>query len=490
MQRGEFPAGAGRGKYHGLVDISMAPIQRVSQRLHNLVHFFRDAEYYRQLVQLAGPIVAQQVIVALLNMVGMVMVGQKGETAVAAVGLAGQVFFLLNLVLFGLGSGSAIFTSQLWGRRDIRQLRKVLGLCLEISMAVSLLFFGLSEFFPTQILRIYTLDERVIALGADYLRIYAWSFLFFTFTYIYSIVLRTTGEVRLPMFVSVAALVLNTFLTYGLIFGEAGLPAMGVQGAALAVLISRVLESSALLILTILIRSPIAASLGELLTFDFGFVAAVIRPVAPVALNEFLWSLGTSAYSVVYARMGTGSIAAIGMISTIDGLAFAFINGISAATAILVGNRIGSGKEKIAFQYAGRGLGVGAAAGLTLGGAALVAAGYVLDLFKVSALVLQDAQTILIIYGAFLWLRSMNSIMVVGVLRAGGDTRFCLFLDGIIIWIIGVPSAVAGAFLFHFPVYWVYALVMSEEVAKWILGLPRYFSGRWIHNLARTVSAD
>ena len=468
----------------------MASNQPFSQRLYNLVHFFQDGQYYQQLVKLAGPIAAQQVIVALLNMVGMVMVGQKGDTAIAAVGLAGQVFFLLNLLLFGLGSGSAIFTAQLWGRGDIRQLRKVLGLCLEISLMVSLLFFALSEIFPVQILRIYTLDERVIALGSDYLRTFAWSFLFFTITYIYSIVLRMTGEVRLPMFVSVAALVLNTFLSYGLIFGAAGLPAMGVHGSALAVLISRACESSALLALAYIKRSPIAASLKELLTFDFRFVSAVIGPVAPVALNEFLWSLGTSAYSVVYARMGTGSIAAIGMISTIDNLAFAIINGVSAATSILVGNRIGSGEEKLAFQYAGRGLGVGAAAGLTLGGAALLAAGHILDLFKVSAIVLQDARTILIFFGIFLWVRSMNSIMVVGVLRAGGDTRFCLFLDGIIIWIIGVPSAVMGAFLFHFPVYWVYLLAMSEEITKWILGLPRYFSHRWIHNLARMVSAD
>jgi putative MATE family efflux protein len=467
----------------------MDPIQPAHPRLSTQIRIFRgDGEYYRQLIHLAGPIAAQQVIVALLNMVGMVMVGQKGDTAVAAVGLAGQVFFLLNLVLFGVGSGSAIFTSQLWGRRDIRQLRKVLGLCLEVSLAVSLLFFVLAEFFPSQILRIYTTDAAVIALGSSYLRIFGWSFFFFTITYIYSIVLRTTGEVRLPMFVSIAALLLNTVLTYALVFGELGLPAMGVPGAALAALIARVLESSALLILAYLIRSPIAASPGELLTFDFRFVSAVIRPVAPVALNELLWSLGTTAYNVTYARMGTGPIAAIAMIGTIDNLAFAFVNSLAAASSIMVGNRIGSGEEETAFRYAGHALGVAAATGLVLGGAALLAAGKIFDLYKVSALVLQDARMVLIIYGSFLWLRAMNSIMVVGVLRPGGDTRFCLFLDGVIIWIIGVPLVAVGAFVFHFPVYWVYVLMMSEEVTKWILGLPRYFSRRWIHNLTGTVS--
>jgi putative MATE family efflux protein len=467
----------------------MGSVQPWHHRLSSLVRVFKDAgEYYRQLIQLAGPIVAQQAIVAALNMIGMVMVGQKGDTAVAAVGLAGQVFFLLNLVLFGIGSGSAIFTAQLWGRKDIGQLRKVLGLCLELCLAVSLLFFILAVFFPSQVLGIYTTDARVIAVGSSYLQIFGCSFFFFTITYIYSIVLRTTGEVRLPMFVSTAALILNTILTYGLVFGKLGLPALGVPGAAWAVLFARILESSALLLMAYIIRAPIAAPLGDLLNFDFKFIVTVIQPVAPVALNELLWSLGTSAYNVVYARMGTGSIAAIAMIGTVDNLAFAFLNSLSTASSIMVGNRIGSGEEETAFRYAGNALGAAAVSGMVLGGTALLAAGKILDLYKVSAAVLQDAQTVLVIYGLFLWLRSINSINVVGVLRPGGDTRFCLFLDGVIIWIIGVPSVAIGAFLFHLPVYWVYVLMMSEEVTKLILGLPRYFSRRWIHNLARTVS--
>jgi putative MATE family efflux protein len=458
--------------------------------IRRLYAFYRDADYFRQLFSLGAPIAFQQTVIALLNMVALVMVGQKGETAVAAVGLASQVFFLLNLALFGIASGSAIFTAQLWGKKDIANLRKVLGLCLMFGLLVSLIFFLISECLSAQILGIFSRDPQLIDVGSRYLRIFAWSYFFFTITYIYSLILRSTGNVRLPMFVSTAALSLNILLTFGLIFGEFGLPEMGVNGAATAIVISRALECFSLLLLSYSRRTAVAATLQELLALKFSFILNVLKPVLPVALNEFLWSMGTTAYTVVYARIGTGPIAAVNMIATIDNLAFAFITGIANATAIMVGNRIGSGEEGTAYKYAGRSLGLGALTGMTLGGIALLSADGVLSLFKVSPTVLHDARVILLIFGTLLWLRAMNSIMVVGVLRSGGDTRFCLFMDGVIIWVVGVPAAALGAFTFHLPVYWVYLLAMTEEVTKWFIGMPRYLSHKWIHDLARSVSAN
>lgn len=468
----------------------MPAYQSAIRRIRGLLDFFRDVEYFRLLAYFGVPIALQQLILASLSMVGSVMVGQKGEAAVAAVALAGQVFFLFALILFGIGSGSAMFTAQLWGKKDITRLHNVLGLCLGLSLMVGIVFLMLSEFYPMQILGIYSKDVQVIIIGSNYLRIFAWSFIFFAITTSYSLVLRSIGNVRLPMLVSAATLSLNTLLSYGLIFGRIGLPTMGVQGAAVSVLVSRVLECTALLIFTYKSNSPVAATLRELCTFDFGFIKTVLKPVLPVALNEFLWSLGITAYSVVYARIGTGAIAAINMIATIENIALAFISGIANATAIMVGNRIGSGDEDTAFKYAGRSLILGAVTGLVLGGIALLGADGILELYKVSPIVLKNAQLVLIIFGMFLWLRSMNSINVVGVLRSGGDTRFSLFIDGVIIWIVGVPAALIGAFVFHLPVYWVYLLVLSEEITKWFIGLPRFFSRKWIHNLAQTVRIE
>jgi putative MATE family efflux protein len=302
--------------------------------------------------------------------------------------------------------------------------------------------------------------------------------------------LRSTGNVRLPMFVSIGALAVNTLLSYGLIFGELGLPALGIQGAAVSVVISRFLECAVLLILIYAQHLPVAAPIRELLSFDLGFILKVLKPVLPVVLNEFLWSMGTTLYSVVYARMGTASIAAINMISTIDNLAFAVLTAIGTATAIMVGHRIGEGEEQEAFRTSLRSLIVGAVTGLLLGGIALLGADHILALFKVSPTVLHYAETTLLVFGACLWLRGTNSILVVGVLRAGGDTHFCLILDGFIIWLVGVPATLIGAFVFHLPIYWVYLLAMTDEVTKCIVGMPRVISRRWIHNLAQTVSVE
>jgi len=391
-------------------------------------------------------------------------------------------------VVFGITSGSAIFTAQLWGKSDIPNIHKVLGLSLLLAILASGSFFILAEVFPTQVLAVYSEDPNVVALGSAYLKIYGFSFLFFAVTVSYSTILRSIGNVRMPLAVSALSLMLNTLLSYGLIFGKLGLPEMGVTGAAIAIVIARIVECAGILSSTYLTKSPVAASLKELLDIDLKFIGRVLKPVLPVALNEFLWAMGITTYNSIYARIGTESIAAMNMISTIENLVFAIVNGICLSTTVMVGHHIGGGEEKRAFNDAGRSLGLGALAGLLLGGIALLVGDGILTLYKVSPAVLQNAHRVLIIFGSIFWLRAMNAILVVGVLRGGGDTRFSLFLDGFIIWIVGVPLAALGAFVLHLPVYWVYLLVMSEEVTKWCIGLFRFFSRKWIHNLTHSLT--
>ena len=198
---------------------------------------------------------------------------------------------------------------------------------------------------------------------------------------------------------------------------------------------------------------------------------------------------GITAYYAIYAHIGTESVAAINILSTIENLAFVFINGISLATAVMVGHQIGKGNEGLAHADAGRSLGLAGVTGLLLGGVAVLVGDQIVALYKVTPEVLENTHRLLMFFGAILWVRSMNVIMVVGVLRSGGDTRFSLFLDGFIIWLVGVPLAALGAFAFHLPVYWVYLLAMTEEVTKCGLGLMRYFSRKWIHNLTYSLTA-
>jgi putative MATE family efflux protein len=448
-----------------------------------IADFYDDPDYFSNVRKIALPIIAQQAMFSLLNMLGVIFVGQKGDASVAAVGLAGQIAFLLNLIHFGIVSGAAMFTAQFWGKQDLPNLRRVLGLCLILAISASLIFFALAQLFPSQVLRIYSKDAEVIALGTNYIRTFSWTFLFFAITFSYAVVMRSTGNVITPTMVGVGALFISTVLSYSLIFGKFGLPELGIQGAAVAAVIARFLECATLLTITYRTRSPVAASLRELLGFDRVFFGRVIKPMLPVILNELFWSLGITTYNVIYGRLGTQSYAAINIVSTIEQVLFVIFIGVANATSVLVGNRIGAGKEDEAYVYAGRSLGIGLVGGLLLGLVLQLVKDPVLSLYKVSPEVIENARHIINVVSFFLWIRVNNMTTVVGILRAGGDTRFSLFLDGIIIWIVGVPMAYLGAFVWHFPVYLVYLCAMSEEATKWVLGVRRYLSRKWINNL-------
>jgi putative MATE family efflux protein len=459
--------------------------------IERVFDFYRDREYFRLLVKFALPIALQSLITSSLNMVGVIMIGQLGETSVAAVGLANQVWFLLNLMLFGIVSGCAMFVAQLWGKKDIPNVRRVLGLAVKLGLLAALVFWTLAMFFPAEVLRLYTKDEAVIELGSGYLRIFGWSYGFYAISAAYGISLRSTGQVRLPLAVSTAALGLNILIAYPFIFGwEAiGLPALGVSGAAMAGLIARVLECLAMLGVVYIDRmNPSAASLGDLLELDFKFMASVLKPVLPVIANEFLWSMGITTYSAIYAHIGTSAIAAINIVSTIDQLAFVVFLGIGSATAILVGNLIGQGENEKAYRYAGRSLGLQISGAALMGLLVYLFAGNLFQFFRVSPEVLEDARNILTVLALGMTVRSANHVIIIGILRSGGDTRFSLILDGFVIWLVGVPITAAGAFLFHFPVHLVYALTLSEEVTKFAIGLGRYFSRNWINDLTKKVA--
>jgi Na+-driven multidrug efflux pump len=190
---------------------------------------------------------------------------------------------------------------------------------------------------------------------------------------------------------------------------------------------------------------------------------------------------------VVYARLGTESFAAMNIMGSIEQMAFVLFQGIGHACAIMVGNRIGAGEEEQAFRYAARSETLGILGGGLIGFIILAFRPFLLSLYNVSPQVLDHVYRVLTIMALLLWLRVSNMILYIGIIRSGGDSRFGFLMDGVVIWVVGVPLAFIGAFILHLPVYWVYFLVMSEELTKWILGIYRFFSRKWIHNLAQTV---
>lgn len=443
----------------------------------------RDKEYLRVLFTVALPIILQHFLRSSLNLVSGLVIGQLGDTAVAAVGLANQVFFVLTLLLFGISTGCAIFTSQFWGKSDVKNLRRILGICLLLSLFGSLIFLIFSLFMPVRVIGVFTHDPKVIEIGSHFLRLMSPSFLMIAISFAYAAVLRSTGDVRTPLYTSILALGMSTGLGYMLVFGKFGLPQMGVPGAAVGIIVGRFFEAVLLVLAIYARRSPAAASIKEMLDFDLEYFMRVVNRAMPVAFNELFWSLGVTTYNIVYARISTEAIAAINIAATIENLAFVTFMGISDGCGILIGNQIGAGKTDYAFGFARKTYRLVLFGAILTGGVVILSSDAILSLYKVSSQVSAYAHQILVMVSATLWVKTSNMTMIVGVLRAGGDTRFAFLLDSLSIWLVGVPLAFFGAFVVGLAVHWVYLLVVAEEFVKLGFSIRRFRSRKWINDL-------
>lgn len=445
--------------------------------------YFSDKEFFKTFWKLAVPIAAQNLIASTLNMVDTIMVGRLGETEIAAVGLANQFFFLLNLLLFGIVSGSAIYTAQFWGKGDIPNVRRVLGLSLILGVSAASIFTLVGVMVPSKVISIYSADPKVIELGSQFLRVVSLSYIVTAITFAFSFALRSTGQARIPMLNSALALAVNTLLNVVLIFGMFGLPAMGVRGSATATVIARFIEVTVLLSIVYFTKHPIAAKLHELFDLSRDFIMRFLRTTIPVILNEAFWSLGVTMYSVAYGRMGTQVAASISIASTVERIAMVLFIGMGNACAVIVGNQIGSNNESKAFDYAKRFLVTGPILGVFMGAAVIFSSKSILSVYNVPEEVLTSAARVLFVIALMMPIKIYNMIMIVGVLRSGGDTKFSLIIDTAGVWLIAVPLAFLGGLVWKLPVHIVYSLIVIEEVFKFVFGVQRFVTKKWINNL-------
>ena len=449
----------------------------------------KDKAFYTAALSIAIPIALQNFITSSLNMVDTVLIGGLGPTAIAAVGLANQIFFLLNLVSFGICSGASIFTSQFWGERDVTNIRRVLGVSLVSNIAVGLFFFSVAYFIPGPVLRLFTSDPGVISQGVIFLRVIAFSYPLTVVSFAYAFTLRGVGQPVYPLVTSIVAFVANTILNFVLIYGHWGFPRLGVRGSATATLIARMVEVLLTLGLVYRLRLVPAARLRELFDLSTAFVRRFYRTTLPVICNESLWALGIIMYAFVYARLGTEVLAAYHIFGTVERLSMVAFFGLAQACAVMVGERIGAQREKTAYIYARRFALLGPALGVLIGGVVLLAAGPALSMFRVPPAVTALAGQFAKVFALTVPIRIFNLIVIVGVLRSGGDTKFGLFVDTFGLWFIGVPLAMIVGLVLGMPPVWVYLAATVEEVFKFSFSLWRLFSRKWINNLVSRMGA-
>lgn len=449
-----------------------------------IISMIKDKDFLNTLLAIAVPIALQNLISSSLNLVDTVMVGKLGEVQIASVGLANQFFFVFVLISFGLNSGASIFFSQYWGKKDIINIRKVLGIALICGTLISIVFTCFAIFSPQLVLKLFTKDMEAITLGSRYLSIVSFSYLPTAISFSYSFGARSIGQAKLPMIISSISLVINTTLNYIFIFGFS----MGVKGAAYATLISRLLEM--VLILCFIYSKkehPLAARTHELVNSTQEFIKNFFKTTFPVIMNEAFWSVGMTMYLAAYARISTEAVAAVHISNTVQNLFMVICFGIANASSVMIGNKIGANKQDRAICYAKNFSILGVLIGFFIGFSLFMLAPYVVSFFNVSDQVKSSTIKILMVLSVVMSAKVFNTILIVGILRGGGDTRFSLYLDMGSVWLVGVPLAFIGALIWNLPVYWVVAFVSLEEVLKAVIGIPRIISKKWVRNIIEEV---
>lgn len=443
----------------------------------------RDKKFIKTMLTLAIPITIQSFITSSLNLVDNLMIGKLGEEAIAAVGLANQYFFIFMLCLSGINAGASVFMSQYWGKRDVKNIKKVLGLDLTIGFIASLLF-GIGAFFLSDsIMSILSKDPSVIELGGMYLKVIAISYLITNVTQAYSSALRSTEQPKVTMYASLIGVLSNAFLNWIFIFGNLGCKPMGVAGAALATTLARVIEMLYILFEVYIRNNKVSSNLKELFSFDFTFVKTYFRTSTSVIVNELVWSLGLTSYSIAYAQIGTGAVATMQIATTLNNMFMVFCIGLASAAAIMVGNKIGAGHEEEAVDYSKKIGVVSPIVGLVLGILIWIFAPTILKLFNITEGTVNDTIYVLRIMAVFCAIRTYNVVMIVGVFRGGGDTTYSMLVQAGTIWLFAVPMAFIGAVVLKVPVYVVYFFICLEEVVKLFFEFARLRSGKWVNNV-------
>lgn len=435
--------------------------------------------FYSSLVAIAIPISLQALLQNFVNMLDTIMIGRLGSVEIAAVGLGNQIFFILNMILFGITSGGGVFIAQFWGKKDLAGIRKSLGLMTIIAFVVSFIFTIVCLLIPNQLIRLYSPDPQVIQVGGSYLRFVCLSYVPTAISFSITLALRSTERVKLPLVCTSISLFTNLIANYLLIF-VAGL---GVKGAAIATVISRIIELVILATWSYSHKYEICGKLKELLGFNRYFIVKFLKIAFPVIINETFWGLGTSVYNAIFAHAGTNAFTAYSITGTISQLTWVFCMGFGNGIGVLIGKRIGEKKIDEAKTYAKRSMWFMPLIGAFVGVFLVPLSKLLPVFFNVDQEIIKTATAILMILIFVYPFNSFCMNWIVGVCRAGGDTVFSAVAEIVVLWCVAIPLGYVAAFVLHLPAPMIYLFFCSESIVKAIIGAIRVLSGKWLHEV-------
>ncbi len=440
--------------------------------------------FYRNLIRISLPIALQSLMLALVAACDALMLGRVAQAQMTAVSLATQIQFVQNMFLSAATAAGAILGAQYWGKGDKRTLEDIFDLMLMFCGMVSILFFTACEFCPGALMSIFAGDKELVAIGSSYLRIAGWSYLITGVSQCYLTIMKVTENVKAGALISSAAVVINIAFNAVLIFGLFGLPAMEAKGAALATTISRVIELSICLLISTK-GTYIRPALGRMFSLSKDLVKDFFRQCLPLMGGGLCWGIGFTSYTAIMGHMGVDAAAANSVAAVVRDLVCCMCNGIGSAAGIIVGNELGAGRLELGKKYGIKLTKLSFVIGFISTGIVLAVTPLV-----VNGVILTDkARDYLIwmmaIMSFYMIGRCVNTVTINGVLDGGGDTLFDLYSLIVCMWMIAIPLALCGAFVFHWSPLAVYACTCLDEVGKipWVMIRVRKY--KWVKDLTR-----
>lgn len=444
--------------------------------------------FYKTLLTLCVPIIIQNLLSNLINMVDTIMVGGLGEISIAAIGIGNQYFFLYNMALSGIIGGAGLFIAQFFGKNDKPNIRKITALSIISALILGIGFSVVAIFNPKFIIHFFSYDESVVKIAVNYFTIVGFCYPIIAISNVFSMGSRSIRNPNLGMICSSVSLGLNIVLNYIFIFGKFGMPALGASGAALATVISRIVEVVLLISYVYFIKKDyeLRFTFKDIKSINKGLVSVFVSKSIPTFLNDTLWAFGTVLYAVAYSKVGTSAIAASQIASSTGNFFITTSVCIAIGSSIMIGNELGADNIKKALEHCKKFSVLVTIVGAIFGVLLILAIPMLLKVFSVSSGLESDIIKIFWIMGILMALKTFNTFIIIGVLRSGGDTKFALFLEMGCMWFVSIPLTFLAAYK-GVPIYILVALTYTEEVAKFIFGVPRALSKKWANNIVKDI---
>lgn len=459
--------------------------------------FSKDSQFYKKVFSLALPIAAQSLITIGVNMLDTIMVGSLGESALSATSLANSFISIYQIFCMGLGMGASVLVSRYWGMKTAdaddkngagHALKQTVCLMLRLTLALASLFAVVTFIMPDVLMCTYTDDTEIIRLGSIYFDYSIITYFFLGTSLTTTIVLRSVGQVKLPLITSIGAFFVNLGANYIFIFGKFGAPRMEVAGAALGTLLARIFEAAIILGFLFIKDKRIGFRIKDLFMKTKSLIGEYFRICIPVLISDGILAIGNNSVAMVIGRLGAAFVAANAITSVTQQLSSVLVQGVSQAGAIVTGQTLGEGSKEKTMKQGWMFLGLGFALGAISAVFIMLVKGPIIGTYtNVSAETTQIAYQLMIAISVILVFQSTNSIMTKGVLRGGGDTKMLMLTDNIFLWVLSIPAGIIAGFYLHLPAFWIYVLLKSDQIAKTIWCVLRLKSGKWIKKISTGV---